>query len=318
MPTKPFTQTGSNIHIPHVNIKRLRKLHGLKRYGINPVFLECDSNATVNTICNNIVNESRKSTFDPSVALDMIAKILQNHHYELNYMFYYAISQLSNQRVMRDLPMISVSLINLKNIVKRMIILHLKECNLIISNRKHKSLKYLNNELKKQHSCILCRRGTALFCMFCEYLSLKEDYEAKCNSVVVKEQFFWQRLDFINKKEFYYCPFHMNKKTDNTNIKVSYKLQRYQCDVNDFDMSSDMHMLNNFMFYCEDQFVRDCMRYLFQLLPLCAENRKWLKTFQVGKVIINVLTAWMKLLTKTIINSNRDQIISLANEASFC
>lgn len=182
--------------------------------------------------------------------------------------------------------------------------LHHRECNLIVSNPKHKSLKYLDDISTKQliakklgldvlidktidieSLCCLCFRGAALFHCYWRY-SIGTHVDDEIRETIFawdkKERDLWYLLDFVNKTEFRYCPFHMNMKTSNYNIGINRKLiKRYQISTNDMIIKFCAHIsitLHHHIFHdcllrllslMANRMTRDTLSKYLRLVVLC-------------------------------------------------
>ena len=156
--------------------------------------------------------------------------------------------------------------------------------------------------VKNKHvTCLLCRRGTMLFFLYGDCLLCEDPFKFK--SPDEKIEFFWNYLNFANKKEFEYCPFHMNMKTNND--KINEKLKKYHGSENDVIKNYGLQLKNsNFHMYA---YSIQCGVYFLHLIELVfnlGRKKFFMKAFQVGMVVVEILIQWMKKVSHCDIDCN--------------
>ena len=305
-----------NIEIPRIDPWRLRKLTDLRKCGIDPVRLQIE-NTQIEAILNKI--ESHGDDKDSSVVLKLIEQVLNDPKQKFNFMIHIAIAKCQNLP-----PSITKKSMNsIRRIINRMIVLHMKECKAMISNPQGKSVQYLctttierNKTLKQQSyryqsqtQCVLCYRGAQLFDFYWQidmHNNININYNFESN-----EKLIWNRLDFANKKQFRYCPFHMNMTIDSDysdNINHGY-CSNYNYNYNRYQWTLDEMIINFSLQWNEitkTVMVHNCLHDMADLILISDTKRQVMKAFEICAVVGDILIHIMKILTK-VVNFNYDE-----------
>ena len=207
----------------NINVKCIKRLEDLVEFGINPFHLvrnvydtpssEREHKSIETDLCNI---RDRAASNDKCGTIRLIHQVLNKPDNKFDIELYDKILECELP------PMIHLKIShNLLKILKRMMALHINECNLLKSNVNHKQIKYIQkNQSSFCHcACLMCCRGSILFnTIFCVcrriyYLQMLSTFDEKysnhnydCNFNLCFDKLY---INFFKNKQFEYCPYHM-------------------------------------------------------------------------------------------------------------
>ena len=248
--------------IPNVNVGLLKSLTDLKKYGIHPLSLTQIHDAPINELIKQIEDHG-------NIAFKLIYEAFNHPQSMFNIVLYRKCLACS-----RKYPSIHSRLsTNYKNILNKISILHLNQCN---------DRKFVNHVKKtcknKQYRCILCKRGAAIFNL---------QYEISTS--------LWNCLNFVSNRLFFYCPLHMSANSINNNSDNN---NPYYSRTNRLHLVKSM-MTNHFICTVNNPHIllTVLLRKLCEYTMINVNNYQLIKAFECGTMVLENLTnVWQQAL----------------------
>ena len=206
----------TNLHIPAINVKLLHSLSDLPKYGIDAVSMSRLPNAPITEILENM-HECRLN-YDRTGFIRFIQQVVNQKQHLFNVYAHQLImnfvSQLSDYGDHEFCNQYHQASINYKNLLIKLINLHINECNLYQKHHNHKKIRYMLRRQKQMQpvECVWCTRGCCLFNLL-----------FTCNSTLIVQLPSMENLAVIDfyhsyNQSFYYCPLHL---TESMTVKSS-------------------------------------------------------------------------------------------------
>ena len=306
----------------NINVKRIKRLEDLVEFGIDPFNLvknmydatEGEHKSIETDLCN--IRDCAASN-DNCGTIRLIHQVLKKPENKFDIELYDKILECK----LPDMIDLKISH-NLFKIVKRMMALHINECNLLKSNVNHKQIRYIQeNQSSCSHNhfpCLMCCRGSILFntifsvcrrIYYVQMLSTLDEkfctyYDCNFNRYGCFDKLY---INFFKNKQFEYCPFHMFSKLRSDLLRQ--KLNQLGYCTNDcsrkqlLDMRCHSMIINHSIYTVKSNLeaaYSNIVCHFFQSMVEiggeCAINYNHIKTFEIGEIILDIATILLKII----------------------
>ena len=154
----------ANLHIPVINVKLLRRLSDLDKYGVESVSMSTLPDASITEIIDNMAeclsHTDRVGFIKLARQVVTEKQHLFNVHVHRNLVHFFSPLNFNN----RFGNQYKQACINYQNLLIKLINLHINECDLYKKQHNHKKIRYMLRKQKQMQSseCVWCIRGCEL------------------------------------------------------------------------------------------------------------------------------------------------------------